>query len=491
MSSSNLFYEAQLPLELFSEESPECREMLSEFICYLCKGVYFEPVLDSCGHVYCKKCINQHFDRSDICPIYKTKSSRSISKLEFANKILEKYKIKCKNHLFGCNFFDKIAEYKRHDCEYQNVRCHNKDCNFVVYKFELPDHKKKCDFRVIQCDLCKKDCVFKNFNDHECGKKLIPCSLNCGLFIPRDELDIHIRNNCDNNIINCLYLKYGCDENFPRKELKTHLFERNFEHNSMLINEFENRFNEIRKLSIIARKKPFKKKVREIFKKEKPKKYEIVNLSDILEPSNRKIVEDEEAIDQVENKTISSYESERAENTIITRKNKTNEIALNTVDSSKGLKIIVNVVKSKISRANSLFAFADVFLNEKTGFKWRVVIDEVKSWVGFGICDKGKLLSSNYKINYSVINHGVFLLTTKGMIFNSINHNENNLFIKNLNFKLTSYVDIEYKNKERTLTFKVGDKSVTLTKVITPRNANYYPCVVLNDKGDQVTLESI
>ena len=77
------------------------------------------------------------------------------------------------------------------------------------------------------------------------------------------------------------------------------------------------------------------------------------------------------------------------------------------------------------------------------------------------------------------------------MIYNSINHNENNFFIKNLNFKITGYVDIEYKNKDRTLSFKIGDKSVTLTKVITPRNANYYPCVVLNDKGDQVTLESV
>ena len=491
MSSNNSFYEAQLPLDLFSEESSESREMLSEFICYLCKGVYFEPVLDSCGHVYCKKCINQHFDRSDICPIYKTKSSKSISKLEFANKILEKYKIRCKNYNYGCIFFDKIAEYKRHDCEFQNVRCHNKDCNIVLYKFELSEHKKKCEFRVIHCDLCKKECVYKNFSEHECGKKLIPCSLNCCSFVPRDELDIHIKNKCDNNIINCLYLKYGCDEKFTRKELKIHLFEKNFEHNSLMIREFENRFNEIRKLSIIARNKPIKRKPKGRSKLDKKKKYEIVNLSEILVPSKKSIIDEEEVIDQWENKTISSDESERAENTIMTRKKKTNEIALNTVDSSKGLKIIGNTVKSKISRANSLFAFADVFLNEKTGFKWRVVIDDVKSWVGFGICDKGKLLSSNYKINYPIINHGVFLLTTKGMIFNSINHNENNFFIKNLNFKITGYVDIEYKNKDRTLSFKIGDKSVTLTKVITPRNANYYPCVVLNDKGDQVTLESV
>ena len=46
-------YPIQLSLLNFTEES---RQKLQEYICPLCKGIYIDPVIDSCAHIFCKKC---------------------------------------------------------------------------------------------------------------------------------------------------------------------------------------------------------------------------------------------------------------------------------------------------------------------------------------------------------------------------------------------------------------------------------------------------
>ena len=46
-------------------ESPVDEELL----CAICKGVFQDPVMAHCEHVFCSSCIEEWLKRQDTCPI--------------------------------------------------------------------------------------------------------------------------------------------------------------------------------------------------------------------------------------------------------------------------------------------------------------------------------------------------------------------------------------------------------------------------------------
>jgi hypothetical protein len=114
-------FEKELDIELFA---PESKQILIDYICPLCGGVYKDPVLDSCGDVFCRACFNTSMVYSSICPIKKKpfKDGYNLSTLEFINKILDKQKLNCKNKIKGCNWIDLLSNLDKHlgnNCEKQ------------------------------------------------------------------------------------------------------------------------------------------------------------------------------------------------------------------------------------------------------------------------------------------------------------------------------------------------------------------------------------
>ena len=59
------------------------REELEKLRCYICLKIFSDPVLDKCGHSFCKICIKDYLKIKKICPI-----SKNPIKKFFPNRIL-------------------------------------------------------------------------------------------------------------------------------------------------------------------------------------------------------------------------------------------------------------------------------------------------------------------------------------------------------------------------------------------------------------------
>ena len=91
MSSENgIIFTPELPFELFT---PDCQSLIRDYECPLCKGVTKDPVVDSCGHIFCKKCFILSFSENQMCPISKVKLTTQPTNVLIITQILEKQKL--------------------------------------------------------------------------------------------------------------------------------------------------------------------------------------------------------------------------------------------------------------------------------------------------------------------------------------------------------------------------------------------------------------
>ena len=56
MLQKSEIFEKQLDIINFL---PECQEILRDYLCPLCEGVYKDPIIDQCNHVFCIQCIEK------------------------------------------------------------------------------------------------------------------------------------------------------------------------------------------------------------------------------------------------------------------------------------------------------------------------------------------------------------------------------------------------------------------------------------------------
>ena len=67
-----------------------------DFKCPICLDIFIKPVIDKCGHTFCKKCILNHLKSNFLCPL----SKDLIGKNDFypnllLNRLLDKFKFDC------------------------------------------------------------------------------------------------------------------------------------------------------------------------------------------------------------------------------------------------------------------------------------------------------------------------------------------------------------------------------------------------------------
>jgi hypothetical protein len=235
-------YEKYLVLEDFL---PENRVSILEYICPLCKGVLMEPLQDKKGHVFCKRCIEKHLQISNKCPVDDHEISRDkIDSIMFIINILEKQTVYCKNRLKHCEWKGNLKLLEPHletDCEKQDLGCPNEGCTVKVMRQDMNYHLENCDYRLVKCNYCYKDACLQRLNIHyeDCGKYPLDCIQLCGKMVERCEMDNHIKNTCDNTILNCPYIKFGCNTEIMKKDLKNHLNDFYDQHNFTVIQYYE------------------------------------------------------------------------------------------------------------------------------------------------------------------------------------------------------------------------------------------------------------
>ena len=176
---------------LFVEETKKALEALQ---CPVCFEIVLEPVQTSCGHLFCKKCV----EIVAMCPACR---EQFISVPDhFNNRRVRSLRVKCPYTVNGCKWVGDLGDVNDHEA----VQC---EC-----------HPNKCPY----CDLTT--ILKEKLKDHlmTCEKHTFPCPNGCGATPSRKNLDEHL-DECPEQLIRCKFSILGCDVELPRKEMSRHI----------------------------------------------------------------------------------------------------------------------------------------------------------------------------------------------------------------------------------------------------------------------------
>ena len=214
-------FEIQIDPDYLTKKNSE----MEDYICPLCKGLLLNPVIDSCSHTFCKDCFEKYYNIKKQCPITKKKLSiNDLTHVDVISKSIGKKEMKCKNYNKGCNWIGKVSDIDFHlknECLKSLIKCTFKNCNKMIMREELENHIQNCEFREEKCNDCQKMFPFKEIMEHFnlCTKKKIKCVQGCGAIIERGEMDSHIKNFCENSVVDCKFKEFGCMDKFKKREM--------------------------------------------------------------------------------------------------------------------------------------------------------------------------------------------------------------------------------------------------------------------------------
>lgn len=144
--------------------------------CPLCSKVLEDPVAVRCGHAFCASCAKTAQRRGIDCP----KCSAEINKdevKEASSELVEKLgklSIHCEHHPSGCETvvpFEKLPEHLTKDCAFRPVQCEYKGCKVECPLKDLESHMEKCDYRLVECKVCKMCLPRKDMPAHQAIKR--------------------------------------------------------------------------------------------------------------------------------------------------------------------------------------------------------------------------------------------------------------------------------------------------------------------------------
>jgi len=229
---NNLIFTRYLEIDQFEDKL-----IIQDYICPLCTGVYNNPVVDGCGHVFCNDCINQSLTKSVYCPIsYRDISNDSCHQIPFINSIISKHIINCKNK---CGWKKPLSNYQKHldeECPNILLNCMFANCKECYLRSEKTVHESACEWRLIECEHCKSLVAFVEMQKHYevCPKIRVICWQDCGISIERCELENHVKNNCRNTLVECFLAVHGCSKKYRRFDELAHYEESKLEHYSVI-----------------------------------------------------------------------------------------------------------------------------------------------------------------------------------------------------------------------------------------------------------------
>jgi hypothetical protein len=150
-------------------------------------------------------------------------------------------KIKCDEQQDGCEWIGELRERDEHNqtCGYVVVPCDN-DCNEMVMRKDRKHHKENlCCRRIVGCSYCDVQMEYQEISVHfeTCTKYPVSCHYECGMQIPRGEMDVHAsrEGSCSKSPLECDFAGAGCQFSGNRRQLQDHLEQNTVSHLSLVM----------------------------------------------------------------------------------------------------------------------------------------------------------------------------------------------------------------------------------------------------------------
>lgn len=493
-------FEKQLDLGMFTKES---QEIVKDYICSLCQGILKDPVMDQCSHVFCRKCIENYLEVKKTCPSNNNYilDKNKMNSIKFVSQILERQTIHCLNKEKGCDWVNKLENLDQHlqfVCKKQPVKCLNIGCDGKILKENLENHLKNCDFRTIECPDCSINIpyILQSNHTNECTKYKINCPGGCGELIQRQNVDKHLKQECNNGDVECQYKSYGCNSIIRRKDINEHYKNNSPNHNILVLKFLENF-----QIANGERVKKIENYILDLTEKINKLDNKVISIENevCLNRKKKRLTKNSEEEVKFESENINSQKENDYlvldDNPNDTKSESNDLIELETTQISR-IFDTTNISPDLVIEGNKItcrsmvnhkhhFAFFNKKLHEN--FEWMVKIIKCNQWISIGLCDKDQVVSNNYKFIGSK-NHGCFLLTSNSYIWNCKNISENNKHLKSFSsFKDNDTISLEYEYSSKTLTFTNNLETVKLTNV---KADNLVPCIIMLSNEDQVYILS-
>ena len=194
---------------------------IEDLKCPICLELVYEPVLTSCGHLFCQRCVRDQTKcptcRDELQCMRNQRDERKVKGL----------KVKCPNWKKGCKWQGDLGDTAQHrgtNCQMEAILCPT-GCKEKILRACLKKHAESCPQRAYKCPHCQFAGTFVNVTTTHftlCEEFPLGCLAGCRSFHSRGKMAIHL-TTCAEELVPCKYASIGCDEVIKRKDLQTHL----------------------------------------------------------------------------------------------------------------------------------------------------------------------------------------------------------------------------------------------------------------------------
>lgn len=218
-----------------------------KYDCPICLLVLRDPLQTTCGHRFCKNCINKWLKESDQrCPIDNMPITESqLFPDNFAKREILGLSVKCPNSKEGCQVIETLKNIQRHldECQYVPIPCPNR-CSHILLRRDIQEHLSHiCHKRTLICNQCSSEVLAEDMQEHEddqCPMAMVQCP-HCAMELMREQLQRHYDHDCMRRSIDCVYSKLGCSVGkIPRSEMGKHIQENLHNHMQLMCQALTN-----------------------------------------------------------------------------------------------------------------------------------------------------------------------------------------------------------------------------------------------------------
>ena len=183
----------------------QLEDYLREIECPICHSIVSEPLLASCGHLFCKACHNK-LERPMGYYLFRKRNGRSIQcpvctqqhttvEEKFIDRRVKNLKVRCINHTKGCDWMGCLSDERQHraqqgGCDYEEIQCVY-GCGVTIHRMIEQAHSVECPMRPYNCEYCGDEGPYQCIiGDHleTCRRYPVQCPNGCQEKIPREDI---------------------------------------------------------------------------------------------------------------------------------------------------------------------------------------------------------------------------------------------------------------------------------------------------------------